>query len=91
MFSGAQFYVIKQGYIGKGPPLTSVGDRVSVLKGCKMPVILRPAGEREVTGADGNTTRSMCFTFVGDCYCHSVMDGEAVERFSDRIELVSLV
>lgn len=81
----------EQDHTGKGPRFTLVGDQVFLSKGCKLPVILRQAGEREVTGVDGCSTRSRCFTFVGECYCPVVMDGEAAERFSDRIELVSLV
>lgn len=55
-----------------------------------MPVILRPTGQRELTGANGCSTRSRRFTFIGDCYCHGVMDGEAVECFSDRAGLIGL-
>jgi hypothetical protein len=52
-----------------GPPNVQRGDRVYVLLGCSLPVILRPWGE-------GN---EKLFKLVGECYMHSIMHGEAFE------------
>jgi Heterokaryon incompatibility protein (HET) len=62
------------GYIGLAPELSSRGDKVCVLFGCSTPVILRPL-------ADGY------YQFIGECYIHGIMDGEAIEAF-EREELV---
>jgi hypothetical protein len=85
------FFLTEQGYIGLGPKYTSIGDQVFALEGSNVPIVLRLAGERDVTGTEGKIVRTRSFTVVGDCYCHGIIDGEAVERFSDRIELISLV
>ncbi|KAK0117539.1 hypothetical protein ONS95_011878 [Cadophora gregata] len=51
------------------------GDVLAILAGSDDPAILRPAPERGI-GA---------FTFVQNCYCHGVMDGEAVvEAFKNQ-------
>lgn len=53
----------KNGYLGLAPAFTQIGDRVALLKGVKTPVIIRPKGEE--------------WEFVGDCYVHGIMNGEA--------------
>jgi hypothetical protein len=55
----------KNGYLGVAPLHVQQGDRVCVLLGCSMPVVLRPRG-------DG------CI-LIGESYIHGVMDGEAME------------
>ena len=53
-------------YIGLAPIKAQVGDQVSVLFGCSVPVVLREVG-------DG-------FTFVGEAFAHGLMDGEAIRK-----------
>lgn len=53
------------GYIGLAPSCTLAGDRICVLHGFHVPVILRPRADHS-------------YTFVGDAYVHALMDGEAV-------------
>lgn len=59
----------KQGYVGLGFDTTQPGDQVWILAGVCTPYILTPVsdvqGEKE-------------FRFVGECYVHGVMHGEAV-------------
>jgi hypothetical protein len=64
--------------IGLGPASIQEGDIVTVLAGCKAPVILRPIGKN--------------YEVVGDAYIDIFMDGEAMEGFSgDYDELESFV
>ena len=54
-----------QGYTGLAPQDTKEGDSVFLLKGGKLPFILRESGEN--------------WRIVGDCYIHGIMDGEAFD------------
>lgn len=60
------------GYVGLGPPDTSPGDRVYVLNGGTSPFLLR----RSVP-TPGQPLTELMHQFVGVCYVHGVMDGEA--------------
>jgi hypothetical protein len=67
----------KYEWIGLAPMAAQVGDILVVLNGCSVPVVFRP-------GIDGR------FQFVGECYIHGMMDGEAVENlgfFEEHLEL----
>ncbi|KAI1504978.1 hypothetical protein F5X99DRAFT_405613 [Biscogniauxia marginata] len=66
------------GRIGSGPSEfgsignfgnVSAGDEIHVVFGCNLPVILRPVQSREGCRA---------YKFIGTCYLHGIMDGEAV-------------
>jgi hypothetical protein len=52
------------------PPSVRNEDIVCVLLGCDMPVILRKEAENE-------------YTFVGECYAHGIMNGEAMKGLQD--------
>jgi hypothetical protein len=56
----------KRGYIGAAPQESQSGDLVCVLFGCSVPVVLR----KRIGGE---------YQFVGECYMHGFMDGEALE------------
>lgn len=58
--------ITKAGYIGAVPEKTRPGDIVVVLYGSSVPIVLRPT-------AGGNT-----YQFIGECYLHGFMDGEAI-------------
>lgn len=53
--------------VGLVPPTSEAKDLICVLFGCSVPVVLR---ERKATKD---------FQFIGECYVHGMMDGEAVE------------
>lgn len=61
-----KLFTTYRGYIGMGPPNVQQSDRIYVLLGCNLPVVLRPCG-------DG------MFKLVGEFYIHSIMNGEALE------------
>ncbi|KAG0624450.1 hypothetical protein M758_3G248800 [Ceratodon purpureus] len=56
------------GYIGWAPAEARAGDLLVVLWGCDWPVVIRRDKQ--------NSSR---YRFVGECYCHGAMNGEAVE------------
>lgn len=45
MMSGMRFFITTQGFLGIGPASTQVGDRVAVIFGLRMPVVLRTVDE----------------------------------------------
>ncbi len=54
---------------------TKIGDVVTVVRGCRSPLILRSVGNR--------------YELIGEVYVHGFMRGEAVERFPEvEIELI---
>jgi hypothetical protein len=58
--------VTTRGYLGRVPRGSEVGDKICILFGGSVPFVLRDAG-------DGY------FTFIGECYIHGIMDGEALK------------
>ena len=56
----------QKGYIGAVICDVHPGDEVCILRGCKLPVILRRVGER--------------YRLVGGGYVHGIMDGETIEE-----------
>jgi hypothetical protein len=65
MQSGRRLITTTTGYIGLAPSGVKRGDKVCVLLGCHVPLILRPMGDH--------------FQVIGDAYIHGVMHGEAVD------------
>ena len=64
-----RFFITSNGYIGVGPPCTTVGDRACVLEGGIVPFLLRP-------GESG-------YKLVGEAYIHGVMHGEMTKAWYD--------
>jgi hypothetical protein len=55
---------------GLAPQTAAKGDIVCILYGCSVPVVLREVGKKDM------------YEFVGECYVHRMMDGEALPSFS---------
>ncbi|KAF4467596.1 heterokaryon incompatibility [Fusarium albosuccineum] len=72
IMNGKKPYLTRKGYVGMCPEPAAEGDVVVVLKGGRLPYILRPGG-------DGN------FAFVGEAYCDGVMDGEILQRSQEEV------
>ncbi|KAI8947944.1 heterokaryon incompatibility protein-domain-containing protein [Xylaria longipes] len=66
--------VTKNGYMGLVPPLTHVGDVVSIFYGGDAPFLVRPATNPVVAKEIG----VLRCRLVGECYMHGMMDGEMV-------------
>lgn len=54
-----------KGQLGLGPKLATSGDKVCVILGCNIPLVLRLVSENQ-------------WCVVGDCYVHDIMDGGAL-------------
>ncbi|KAL5323657.1 hypothetical protein ACEPPN_008197 [Leptodophora sp. 'Broadleaf-Isolate-01'] len=63
------FFILEDGQIGLGPNATEPEDIACVFYGHRMPYILRPV-------EDGK------FLFLGPCYIHGIMYGEAMKGLS---------
>lgn len=59
-------FASSEGHFGFGPANVARGDKIAILKGSKVPLILRPSESEE--GA---------FRLIGDAYVHGIMQGEA--------------
>ncbi|KAI9702711.1 MAG: hypothetical protein M1820_006095 [Bogoriella megaspora] len=79
-----KFFVSEQGYMGLGPPEMQDGDLIVVLVGGHTPFIIRKANKQEV---DANSGRKQCYTLIGDCYVHGIMDGEAMKDVQEEGQL----
>jgi hypothetical protein len=66
----ARFCVSSIGSFIMAPQSVRRGDVIFVLIGCDVPVVLRKQAENE-------------YTFVGKCYAHGIMDGEAIKDMLD--------
>ena len=53
---------------GLCPPAAGAGDIICILFGCSVPVLLKKAKSKD----------KECYTLVGECYVHGMMDGEAL-------------
>jgi hypothetical protein len=75
---GRQLFGTEKGYIGIGDITLEIGDLVCVLIGGKTPFILRP-----VVGGK--------YRFIGECYVHGIMFGEALEEGLKREKVFTLI
>ena len=75
--SGKRLFTTRRGFIGLAPSRTAPEDIVCILKGSTVPFILRQAGER--------------YVLVGECYCHGIMYGEAMQKSDIRMREFSIV
>ncbi|EFZ01831.1 heterokaryon incompatibility protein [Metarhizium robertsii] len=70
------FAVTKGGIYCRLPHGAQDGDWITVLKGAKVPVVLRPVP----SGDGGANEANSDFLFVGPCYVHGFMDGQVFEK-----------
>ncbi|KAH7410679.1 heterokaryon incompatibility protein-domain-containing protein [Cadophora sp. MPI-SDFR-AT-0126] len=69
-------FSLKEGYLGLGPAAMEVGDEVVILFGGMTPFVVRP-----VPMQDDQCKEYRSYYFVGECYVHGIMHGEAVEAW----------
>lgn len=60
-----RLFVTKDGYMGTAPMGAQKGDRICVLLGCNVPLIIRPEGDH--------------FLIIGDTYIYGMMNGEVMQ------------
>jgi hypothetical protein len=58
-------FVTEKGFIGLGHETCAVSDVVCIFSGGEVPYIVRGG-------------QDPCFSFLGECYVHGIMDGEAI-------------
>ncbi|RDW81907.1 hypothetical protein BP6252_03019 [Coleophoma cylindrospora] len=77
------------GMIGASPQHARPGDKVCVLWGCDVPVVLRPITESLVRDgsmpSSSGPDKKMTYEFIGECYLHGYMDGEALSGVTDGL------
>ena len=73
-----KFWLTSQGFLGMGLQTLARGDEVFVVKGSRLPLICRPI-ENTIAQNLGISGHERGYLFVGQCYLHGFMDGEAVE------------
>ncbi|KAF4338327.1 triacylglycerol lipase II precursor [Fusarium beomiforme] len=76
---GMRFYKTAKGLFALLHPEVRVGDSVWVLKGCRLPVVLRPS-----------LSHPGSFEFVGGGYVYGIMNGETLEDPGFAWQQVSL-
>ena len=63
---GRRYCLTESGDVGLVPPFTVPGDLIVVLKGARVPFLIRPSG--------GPTVNSLAtYLLVGECYIHGIM------------------
>ncbi|KAF2190445.1 hypothetical protein K469DRAFT_385156 [Zopfia rhizophila CBS 207.26] len=69
-----RFFITSSGHMGLGPMSMEEGDVVAILFGSTVPFVLRPQ-------PDLGKSR---YVFIGECYCHGIMNGEVVEKWREK-------
>ncbi|KAF2817429.1 uncharacterized protein BDZ99DRAFT_493248 [Mytilinidion resinicola] len=82
---GRRLFITRKGYIGLCPPHTKTGDLLYVAPGLHVPILLRPESF-VMQQYRGTSTSASTYRLVGECYCHGLMNGEAMPK---KIELES--
>ena len=72
---GRRFMITERGFMGLAPAPASVGDVICLAEGSQTPLVLAKVGHYEFN--DPDTPNLVDWHFVGDCYLHGIMDGEA--------------
>jgi len=66
------FLISEKGYLGLAPKAAKIGDLICVLLGCDKPLIIRKESNH--------------YILVGDSYIYGVMNGEVVEKDSEKAQ-----
>jgi hypothetical protein len=66
---GRCLFVTPRGYIGVGPPTVQKGDKICILLGCDIPLIIRPIDNHYIV--------------VGDCFVYGIMKGEVIKDIEE--------
>ena len=74
---GKKLFSTLSGHIGIGGVTLEPGDLVCVFLGGRTPFIIRPVDQK--------------YKFVGECYLHGIMQGEALEEGLQRRQLITLI
>lgn len=75
MLSNGRRFATTQESLGFVPVGTKVGDRIAILIGCSVPVVVRMIAE---------AGRGSLWNLIGECYIDGLMDGESADIVQDR-------
>ena len=75
--TGKKLFSTTSGHIGLGNVTLEPGDLVCVFLGGRTPFIVRPVDRK--------------YKFVGECYLHGIMQGEALEEGLQKRQLITLI
>ena len=87
--TGRNFVTTSTGFMGLAPKAAVEGDHVVLMPGGKIPYVLRPIGRPTVTDFDDGADTDDCYEFIGDCYMHGIMFGEAWDE--SKLQPITLV
>jgi hypothetical protein len=85
-----RFFVTDEGAMGMGPLTTRPDDLVFVFRGGSLAFVLRPLGRRPEANSLKNPA-AICYSLVGYCYIHGIMDGEIMGRHDIDEQIVCLL
>ena len=69
-------FATREGHLGVGPRTLRVGDRIFIVEGVAVPLIFRTLQGSFAEASSPHLSRD--YAYVGRCYLHGCMDGEAV-------------
>ena len=69
-----RLYVTREGHLGVGPCTLSVGDHIFIVRGARVPLVLRPIEDNSLAASSSSLCRE--YYYVRRCYLHGYMDGE---------------
>jgi hypothetical protein len=71
------FLETRDGLFGLGPPGMAEGDKICILLGCSVPVILR--------GCETSVERDhSMWKIIGEAFVYGLMDGKAISELSEK-------
>ena len=85
---GRRLFITDKQYIGLGPMSMQAGDEVWLLKGSRVPFLLRRLSPEENELDVHRTNVRLRYRYVGDLYVHGAMKGEALRGCTSWQEIV---
>jgi len=73
----SRLVITSEGYMGTTPPMAKVGDRIVLVAGLSLPMIVRREGEGD--------------RLIGPAYIHGIMDGERWPEVESDLEWINFV
>lgn len=81
-----KLFITNKGYIGIGPTTVQPGNKVYILTGGRMPLVLQNLEGFEIEAKHGAMA-----VLVGPAYIHGIMDGEAATDFDELSKPMMLI
>jgi hypothetical protein len=77
-FSRSRACLTNKGYICRAPRTVAAGDVIAVFAGAEVPYLLRPIGQNQ-------------YQLLGNCYCHGIMYGEALNMPGHELADIEII